>query len=85
MNYIMGFLYNIFKDEDKAYLIFSIIIKINFNGMFSKEFYQLKLLFYQFDRCLALFLPELCDHFKVNKIILLFFINKFVFAKVFKN
>lgn len=65
MNYIMGFLYNAFRDKDKAYKIFTIILDKYFLGMFSKDFAQLKLLYYQFDRCLALFLPELSDHFKV--------------------
>ena len=68
MNYIMGFIYNRFKDEEKTFKIFNIILDEYFKNMFCKEFAKLKLLFYQFDRCLALFLPELSEHFKVSKI-----------------
>lgn len=69
MNYIMGFIYIRFMDEEKTYKFFNIILEKYFKNMFCKEFAQLKLLFYQFDRCLALFLPELSEHFKVNYII----------------
>ena len=65
MNYIMGFIYHNLRDETKSYIFFSTVIEKYFSNMFGKEFAQLKLLFYQFDRCLALFLPEISEHFKV--------------------
>ena len=70
MNYIMGFLFCNFKDESKTYKFFCELLEIHFKHMFIQEFAQLKLLFYQFDRCLALFLPELYEHFKVKIIII---------------
>ena len=65
MNYIMGFLYINIKDEEKTFKAFTYLIDLYFENMFTKDLYKLKLLFFQFDRCLALFLPNLADHFKV--------------------
>lgn len=65
MNYIMGFLYINIKDEEKTYKCFSYLIDLYFENMFTKDLYKLKLLFFQFERCLALFVPDLADHFKV--------------------
>lgn len=65
MNYIMGFLYHNIREESTTYLFFNVILEKYFSKMFGKEFAQLKLLFYQFDRCLALFMPELSEHLKV--------------------
>jgi len=64
----MGYLYSNIKDETKTYHFFTVLLEKHFDRMFCQEFAQLKLLFYQFDRCLALFLPELSEHFKVIKV-----------------
>lgn len=66
MNYIMGFLYIHLKDEDKTYKCFTYLINMYFEDMFTKDLDKLKLLFFQFERCLALYIPDLADHFKVK-------------------
>lgn len=67
MNYIMGFLYINLRDEEKTFKCFCYLMKIYFENMFTKDLYKLRLLFYQFERCLMLILPELAEYFKVKR------------------
>lgn len=65
MNYIMGFMYINIKDEETTFKAFTYLINLYFENMFTKDLYKLKVLFYQFEKCLGLFIPNLADHFKV--------------------
>lgn len=66
MNYIMGFLYIHLKDEEKTFKCFTYLINLYFEDMFTKDLHKLQLLFFQFEKCFALFVPDLADHFKVK-------------------
>ena len=66
MNYLFGFLFLTIKDEKVTFDTFISLVEKFFPDFFSKEMRKLKILFYQFDQCLNLFLPELAEHFKVN-------------------
>ena len=66
MNYVMGFLYICIQNEEATFKAFTSLIDKFFQNFFSKDLAKLKLLFYQFDHCLNLFLPKIADHFKVK-------------------
>lgn len=65
MNYIMGYLFINVRNEELTLKIFISLINQHFHNIFTKDLRKLKLLFYQFDRCLHIFLPELFEKFKV--------------------
>jgi Rab-GTPase-TBC domain len=71
MNYVMGFLLLKFKDEKTTYLAFHKLMDIYLKEAYSKDFTKLKILFYEFEQCLSLFLPTIYNQFKV-------FFKKFV-------
>lgn len=68
MNYIAGYLYLMINDEEMTYKMFANVINNYFGKVFSKDFEQLKVMFYQFERLLSIFLPELSDHFKQERV-----------------
>lgn len=65
MNYVMGFLLLKFKDEKMTYQAFCRLMDIHLKEAYSKNFTKLKILFYQFEQCLSLFLPSIYNHLKV--------------------
>ena len=65
MNYIVGFLLLNFKDEELTFKCFLSLMEYYLEGLFTKEFKRLKLLFYQYNRLLHICLPNLVKHFKV--------------------
>ena len=76
MNYVMGFLYIHILDEPNTHKCFENLMRNYFHNMFTKDLYTLKLLFYQFERCLTLFLPELAGYFKVKINIKIMYVTK---------
>ena len=66
MNYIVGFLLLNFKDEELTFKCFLSLMEYYLEGLFTKEFKRLKLLFYQYNRLLHICLPNLAQHFKVR-------------------
>jgi len=66
MNYIVGFLLLNFKDEELTFKCFLSLMEYYLEGLFTKEFKRLKLLFYQYNRLLHICLPNLAQHFKVT-------------------
>ncbi|CAD8148498.1 unnamed protein product [Paramecium octaurelia] len=68
MNYIVGYLYLTFEDEEVTYIVFDYIMRNYFSQYFENEFEMLKKVFYQYERLLFLFLPNLYHHFKKQKV-----------------
>lgn len=58
MNFVAGFLYILFRDEEKSFKALSEIIQVNnMAELFNPELPRLKLFFYQLDRLTSLYLP----------------------------
>ncbi|CAD8075378.1 unnamed protein product [Paramecium sonneborni] len=68
MNYIAGYLYLNFQDQEIAYKAFDRMMNLYFKDLYVNDFSKLKIGFYQFDRLLQIFLPELSQHLKDQKI-----------------
>ncbi len=67
MNFVAGFLFLVFRDEEKSFKALQEIIEVNnMAELFNQELPKLKLFFYQLDRLINILLPELHSHFKVN-------------------
>ncbi|EAR94523.2 TBC domain protein (macronuclear) [Tetrahymena thermophila SB210] len=64
MNYIAGFLYLIILNEAQTYKAFHTVMNTYFKQLLTDNFEQLKVVFYQLERLLSIFLPELADHLK---------------------
>lgn len=65
MNYIVGFLIALYKDEEAAFrLLHAIVEKYSMHELFNPEIPSLKLFFLQQDRMLLLTDSELCEHFE---------------------
>ena len=71
MNFIAGFLFLTFsQSEAHAFAVMKALIqKHRMHEMFNTELPMLKLNFYQLDRLIAILLPDLHMHFKVNPIL----------------
>ena len=68
MNYVAGFLYlTLGKQENLAFASMKEIIeRYSMSHLFNEQLPLLKLMFYQLDRLISLFLPDLHNHFKVG-------------------
>jgi hypothetical protein len=65
MNFVAGFLLLVFRDEEKCFKALQEIIAVNdMAELFDQELPKLKLFFYQVDRLLNIYLPQLHTHFK---------------------
>jgi ecotropic viral integration site 5 protein len=65
MNFVAGFLYLVFRDEEQSFKALQEIIEVNnMHELFLPELPRLKLFFYQLDRLLSIHLPQLHNHFK---------------------
>ena len=54
MNYLIGFIYLQCKDEELTLNIFKRMVEMYFENMFTSNLGRLKLLFFQFEKCLDL-------------------------------
>ena len=70
MNQISAFLLNICDDnEEEAFYIFMSFLKnTNYTSLFTNELAKMNCIFYQFDRLLNLYLPELYLYFKASSV-----------------
>lgn len=59
MNYIAGFLYLNILDEAETYKAFETVMNSYFSLLLTDNFEYLKVVFYQIERLLSIFLPEL--------------------------
>ncbi|CAK73696.1 unnamed protein product (macronuclear) [Paramecium tetraurelia] len=87
MNYIVGYLYLTFEDEEVTYIAFDYIMNNYFSQYFENEFEMLKKVFYQYERLLFLFLPNLYHHFKKQKVDASYYLTAWVitvFSQVYQ-
>ena len=76
MNFLAGFFYFYFKDEEKAFkCMLGLIEKFNLTELFNSNLPRLKLYFYVLDRLISIYLPDLHDHFK----------NEFITSSLFSS
>jgi hypothetical protein len=68
MNYLAGYLFLSFRDEEMTYKAFDRVMNRHFKTLFLKDFEQMKMRFYQFEKLFSLCLPKLYDHFKQEKL-----------------
>ncbi|CAI2381472.1 unnamed protein product [Moneuplotes crassus] len=65
MNFLAGFFYFYYKDEEKAFkAMLGLINKFDLTELFNTTLPRLKLYFYVLDRLISMYLPELHEHFK---------------------
>lgn len=64
MNYLAGYVYIKTMNEEYTYRIFEYLMEARFKEIFINEFEVLKVKMYQFERLLAVFHPEISEHFK---------------------
>jgi hypothetical protein len=65
MNFLAGFFYLYFKDEEKAFkALLGLINKFELNKLFNMSLPRLKQFFYILDRLISVYLPDLHAHFK---------------------
>lgn len=69
MNYMAGFLYLSLKcDESLAFgSMKEIIERYSMSELFNEKLPMVKLMFYQLDRLISIYLPDLHNHFKVSQ------------------
>jgi hypothetical protein len=76
MNFLAGFFYFYYKDEEKAFkAMLGLIQKFNLTELFNATLPRLKLYFYVLDRLISMYLPELHEHFK----------NEFITSSLFSS
>ena len=76
MNFLAGFFYFYYKNEEKAFkAMLGLIQKFDLTELFNTNLPRLKLYFYMLDRLIAIYLPDLHEHFK----------NEFVTSSLFSS
>ena len=66
MNFIAGFLCMLFQEESTVFKVFMALIdRLSMSQLFQNDVPLLRLYFYQVNRLLALFLPNIHEHFRV--------------------
>jgi len=69
MNFLAGFFYIYFRDEEKAFkALLGLINKFELNKLFNMSLPRLKQFFYILDRLISIYLPDLYSHFKDESI-----------------
>ena len=86
MNQIAAFLLNICEDneEEAFYIYMSFLKNSEYSNLYKNDLEKLNVLFYQFDRFINLFLPELYIYFKVSSVNSGYFISPW-FITLFTN
>jgi hypothetical protein len=74
MNFIVGFLLMIFRDEQQAFkILIALVESFKMPELFNPQLPRLKHFFFQIDRLLAVVDEDLCIHFKEEGISSSFF------------
>jgi hypothetical protein len=68
MNYLMRYLFVLFNNEQLAYRVFDKIMERNFKKIWSKDFEDMKVMFYVFEQLVNIFLPKLGEHLRLQEI-----------------
>ena len=66
MNFIVGFLYEIYGEEEAFYIFLSFFYNTQYSIIFDKNLIKLKEFFYVFHRIISLLEPELSSWFNIN-------------------
>ena len=66
MNYLAGVLLYLAKNEKRVFRMYVSLIEKRMSSLFSHKFEKLKCYFYVLDSLIALFIPDLSEHFKVS-------------------
>jgi len=61
----MGFIYFLYKDEEMTFKVFMAMMKKHSYYVLENDFKNLKYVLYQFDRLVAIMLPDLWAHLQV--------------------
>lgn len=67
MNFLMGFLFNFIQDEEKCFKFFAVLVQNMLLDLLGYDLKKIKLLFYQIDRLIEIYLPALSYHFQVKE------------------
>ena len=73
MNFIVGFLYEMFGEEDAFYIFLSFFHYTQYSIIFDKNLNKLNEFFYAFNRIISLSEPELSSWFNINGVNINFF------------
>jgi hypothetical protein len=65
MNYLAGYFFLLFNDEQIAYRAFDKIMERNFRKIWSRDFEDMKVMFYVFEQLVNIFLPKLGEHLRL--------------------
>ena len=85
MNFIVGFLLMVFKDEETAFkALTELVERFSMADLFNSDLPKLKLFFYQLDRLISIVEPELHAHFKDEMINASYFASAW-FITIFTN
>ena len=85
MNFIAGFLLMVLKDEETAFkAMVQLLDRFTMSMLFNSDLPMLKLFFYQLDRLVSIFEPDLHSHFKDEMINSSFFASAW-FITIFTN
>jgi len=84
MNYVMGFCYINLQDPNVSFKSFIRLMDWHIKPLFEKEFKMLKQCFFKFNRIIEIYLPDLFEHFKAEKIETSFFLPSW-FITLFSN
>jgi hypothetical protein len=68
MNFVMGFIYLVFEEEELTFRCFASLIQRFLKDVLMYDLKNIRVFFYKLDRLLAIFIPDLCSHLKQEKI-----------------
>lgn len=68
MNFLMGFIFNFIQDEEISFKCFTLLVQRMLRDLLDHDLKKIRLLFYQLDRLIQIYLPILYEHFQVKKI-----------------
>ena len=64
MNFLAGFLFLFYRDEEKTFkALMGLVKKFEMTDMFKQDLPKLKRFFYKLDRLVSIKLPEVHSHF----------------------
>lgn len=66
MNFLMGFLFNFIQDEEITFKCFAVLLEKMLRNLLTQDLKRIKLYFYQLDKLISKFLPNLAEHFAVS-------------------
>lgn len=84
MNYLAGIFLIYYKQEELAYKMLCQLLELRMMSTFTDNFQNLQMNFYTVDRLNELFIPELWQHFKEERLVPVFYCSSW-FITIFTN